>query len=143
MKNKFYLYRKAWRFDGAPHEEPQLQEQEWKELLKQEGLLVRNTYTFDCQENTSFWYLIKDHFEGLEELSGNTRKKVRRSLEKIEFRKVDNAFIKQNGYPILRTSFDDYLIKRLNGRTIRAEIKIPIIGGCLTKTIIGLSVFLL
>ncbi|MBQ5378306.1 MAG: hypothetical protein IIU48_07280, partial [Prevotella sp.] len=111
MKNKFYLYRKAWRFDGAPHEEPQLQEQEWKELLKQGGLLVRNTYTFDCQENTSFWYLIKDQFEGLEELSGNTRKKVRRSLEKIEFRKVDNAFIKQNGYPILRTSFDDYLIK--------------------------------
>ena len=68
MKNKFYLYRKAWRFDGAPHEEPQLQEQEWKELLKQGGLLVRNTYTFDCQENTSFWYLIKDQFEGLEEL---------------------------------------------------------------------------
>ncbi len=111
MKNNFYLYRNAWRFDGAPHEEPQVQEQEWKNLLKMGGLMVRNTYMFDCQEKTSFWYLIKDQFEGLEELSGNTRKKVRRSLEKIEFRKVDNAFIKQNGYPILRTSFDDYLIK--------------------------------
>jgi len=111
MKNKFYLYRKAWRFDGAPHEEPQLQEQEWKQLLKQSGLMVRNTYNFDCQEETCFWYLIKDCFEGFEELSGNTRKKVRRSLEKIEFRKVDNHFIKEFGYPILRASFDDYSVK--------------------------------
>ena len=111
MKNKFYLYRKAWRFDGAPHNEPQLQKQEWKQLLKQGGLMVRNTYNFDCQKETSFWYLIKDHFEGFEELSGNTRKKVRRSLEKIEFRKVDNSYIKKFGYPILRASFDDYSVK--------------------------------
>ncbi len=111
MKNKFYLYRKAWRFDGAPHNEPQLQKQEWKQLLKQGGLMVRNTYNFDCQKETSFWYLIKDHFEGFEELSSNTRKKVRRSLEKIEFRKVDNSYIKKFGYPILRASFDDYSVK--------------------------------
>jgi hypothetical protein len=111
MKNKFYLYRKAWRFDGAPHEEPQLQELEWKKLLKQGGLMVRNTYGFDCHEKTGFWYLIKDQFEGFDELSGNTRKKIRRSLEKIVFRKIDNAFIKQNGYPVLRASFDDYLVK--------------------------------
>ena len=111
MKNRFYLYRKAWRFDGAPHEEPELQEQERKSLFKQGGLMIRNTYKFDCQEITSFWYLIKDQFNGLEELSGNTRKKVRRSLEKIEFRKVDNSFIKQFGYPILKASFDDYLVK--------------------------------
>ena len=111
MKNKFYLYRKAWRFDGAPHNEPQLLEQEWKNLLKQGGLMVRNTYEFDCQDETCFWYLIKDQFEGLEELSGNTRKKVRRSLEKIEFRRVDNAFIKQNGYSVLKASFNDYSVK--------------------------------
>ena len=48
----FYLYRQAWRFDGAPHEEPKSQEQEWKALLKQGGLMVRNTYNFDCQEET-------------------------------------------------------------------------------------------
>ena len=109
--NGFYLYRKAWRYDGAPHEEPQLQEAEWKSLLKQGGLLVRNTYNFDCQEETSFWNLIKDHYGGLDELSGNTRKKVRRSLEKIEFRKVDNGFIKSQGYPILKASFEDYPVK--------------------------------
>ena len=119
MTNKFYLYRKAWRFDGAPHKEPLLQEQEWKELLKQGGLIIRNTYGFDCQDETCFWYLIKDQFEGFEGLSGNTRKKVKRSLEKIAFRKVDNHFLKQFGYPILKASFDDYSVKDriTNGRT--------------------------
>ena len=81
--NTFYLYRKAWRFDGAPHEEPELKKEEWKQLLKRGGLLVRNTFNFDCSEQTNFWNLIKDRFDGLEELSGNTRKKVRRSLEKL------------------------------------------------------------
>ena len=76
--NGFYLYRKAWRYDGAPHQEPQLQEAEWKALLKQGGLMVRNTFDFDCQEETTFWNLIKDRYENLDELSGNTRKKVRR-----------------------------------------------------------------
>ena len=110
MTNNFYLYRQAWRFDGAPHEEPKLQEKDWKALLKQGGLLVRNTYHFDCQKETCFWNLIKDHFEGWEELSGNTRKKVRRSLEKIAFRKVEANFIKTEGYSILRASFDDYSV---------------------------------
>ena len=82
----FYLYRQAWRFDGAPHEEPKLQGKEWKTLLKQGGLMVRNTYDFDCQEETCFWNLIKDHFGGLEELSSNTRSRVKKSLENLDFR---------------------------------------------------------
>lgn len=115
----FYLYRKAWRFDGAPHEEPLLEQKEWKALLKQGGLMVRNTYHFDCPKETSFWNLIKDHFGGLEELSGNTRKKVRRSLEKLEFKKIDITPIEKYGFPILKATFDDYVVtdRIMNKRT--------------------------
>lgn len=109
--NGFYLYRKAWRYDGAPHEEPQLEDKEWQALLKKGGLMVRNTYNFDCQDETRFWNLIKDQYGGMEELSGNTRKKVRRSLEKIEIRKVNNDFVKSLGYPILKASFEDYPVR--------------------------------
>jgi hypothetical protein len=108
--NNFYLYRKAWRFDGAPHEEPQLEKEEWRALLRQGGLLVRNTYDFDCSQKTPFWNLIKDHFGGLEELSGNTRKKVRRSLEKLDFKPIDIDLIEQQGFPILKATYDDYAV---------------------------------
>lgn len=40
----FYLYRKAWRFDGASHEEQQLQKEEWKahihKVHSREGTLL-------------------------------------------------------------------------------------------------------
>lgn len=106
----FYLYRKAWRFDGAPHEEPRLSKTEASALLHQGGLLVRNTFDFDCPEKTGFWNLIKDRFEGLEELSGNTRKKVRRSLEKLQFKLIDIDLIEKEGFPILQATYDDYAV---------------------------------
>ncbi len=108
--NDFYLYRKAWRYDGSPHKEPKLKKEEWKNLLKQGGLLVRNTYSFDCQEETNFWNLIKDQHGGLEELSGNTRKKVRRSLEKLEFKRIELNHIEQDGFPILKATYEDYAV---------------------------------
>lgn len=104
----FYLYRQAWRFDGAPHEEQKLQKEEWKTLLKQGGLMVRNTYDFDCQEETCFWNLIKDRFGGLEELSSNTRSRVKKALEHLDFRLIDFSLIQTSGYPILKNTFDDY-----------------------------------
>lgn len=105
----FYLYRQAWRFDGAPHEEPKLQEQEWKALLKQGGLMVRNTYNFDCQEETCFWNLIKDQFGGQEELSSNTKNRVNKALDRFDFRLIDISLIQDSGYPILKATFDDYV----------------------------------
>lgn len=104
----FYLYRKAWRFDGAPHEEPQLAENEWEALLKQGGLMVRNTYDFDCKEETSFWNLIKDSFGGLDELSGNTRNRVGKALQSLRFEKIGFETVENSGYPILKATFDDY-----------------------------------
>ena len=104
----FYLYRKAWRFDGAPHEEPQLTKQQRKALLKQGGLMVRNTFDFDCREETCFWNLIKDRFEGLEGLDSNTRNRVTKSLNKLIFNRIDFALVKTEGYPILKATFDDY-----------------------------------
>ena len=85
----YHLYRKAWRFSGAPHEEPKLNKEEKKVLLKQGGLLVRNTYDFDCQEETSFWYIIKDRFGDMEELSPRVRNKVRHAQNSFNYRLID------------------------------------------------------
>ena len=42
--------------------------------------MVRNTYDFDCDKETSFWYVIKDKFGGMEELSSKKRNQVKKSL---------------------------------------------------------------
>ena len=106
----FYLYRQAWRFDGAPHEEPHLQETERKALLKQGGLLVRNTYNFDCQEETFFWYIIKDQFVGFEELSSRTRNKIRHAFNHFEYRLVSFEMMYEKAYPIVEETFSDYSV---------------------------------
>ncbi|CDA57052.1 unknown [Prevotella sp. CAG:604] len=42
--------------------------------------MVRNTYDFDCDKETLFWYVIKDKFGGMEELSSKKRNQVKKSL---------------------------------------------------------------
>ena len=108
--NGFYLYRQAWRFDGAPDKEPKLQETEWKTILKQGGLMVRNTYNFDQKETSSFWYIIKDKFHGLDEVSSNERNKIRRSNKALTFKKTTIDLLKSEGWEILKATYDDYSV---------------------------------
>lgn len=108
--HRFYLYRQAWRFEGAPHEEPKLQESEWKALLKKGGLLVRNTYDFDQEKESCFWYVIKDKFQGLEDFSSNERNKIRRSCKVLAFKKIGLDLLKTEGWKILKATYEDYAV---------------------------------
>ena len=108
--NPYFLYRQAWRFDGAPHKELHLQETEWRTLLKQGGLLVRNTYGFDCQEETCFWYVIKDSFNGLDEFSSNERNKIRRSDKTLDFKRISLELLRSEGWNILKATYEDYAV---------------------------------
>lgn len=108
--NGFCLYRKAWRFDGAPHDEPKLQEKDWKALLKQGGLMVRNTYGFDGQENTCFWYVIKDSYGGVEELPSRVRNKVRKAFDTFDYRLIAFETIVDKAYPIIEETYADYAV---------------------------------
>ncbi len=99
-----------WRFAGPPHQEQKLDPKDCKTLLRQGGLLVRNTYNFDCKEKTGFWNLIKDRFGGLEELTSKTRNRVNKAFDKLEFRLIDISEIKEYGYPILKATYEDYAV---------------------------------
>lgn len=109
--NEYALYRKAWRFEGAPHLETRLEKQEWQALLKQGGLLVRNTYNFDCQEETSFWYVIKDQYEGMEALPSRVRNKVRHAFDHFDYRLISIETLKEKGYPIIEETYADYSVR--------------------------------
>lgn len=81
--------------------------------------MVRNTFDFDCKEKTNFWYLIKDSFGGMEELSTNERNEVRRSNHVFEFKLVDIDEIRQNAYRILKSTYEDY---KVTDRPMNQEI---------------------
>lgn len=96
MMHGYYLYRNAWRFEGLPHKEKKLDEKQWHNLLKKGGLFVRNTYDFDCKEETCFWYLIKDSFTPLEELPSKKRLKIKNALSLFDFQLVDKKVLYDN-----------------------------------------------
>ena len=88
----FELYRHAWRYALAPNNEPQLSDSQCKTLLKKGGLMVRNTYDFDCEIETKFWYVIKDSFGGMDELSSNVRRKIRKAENVFEYKIIDKQY---------------------------------------------------
>ena len=104
----FEIYRHAWRFALAPDKEPQLSDSQCKKLLRKGGLFVRNTFDFDCKEETNFWYVIKDSFGGMEEQSQNERKKLRHALRSFDFKLVDIELIRRSAYPIIKATYVDY-----------------------------------
>lgn len=117
--NSFSLYRKAWRYDGPPHEEPQLKKEDWSALLKQGGLLVRNTFNFDQDGETGFWYVIKDQTESLDDLKPRVRNKIKHALRYFEYRQISyDSFVKEV-FPILEDTFSHY---KVHDRTMNREV---------------------
>lgn len=125
--SNYYIYRKCWRFKGAPHEELQLHKEEWKALLKQGGLLVRNTYDFDQVIESCFWYVIKDKFQGLEDFSSNERNKIKRSNNVLTFKKIGFDLLRAEGWEILKATYEDYAV---SDRTINEALFLDYLASC-------------
>lgn len=106
MVNDFSLYRHAWI--SASHFDRQLTDNECNELLKKGGWMVRNTFDFDQKDESDFWYIIKDSFDGMNELSSNERNKVRRALSRFEYRIIDKQVIENQGFAIIKKVYDAY-----------------------------------
>ena len=71
---------------------------------------MRNTFHYDCPEETKFWYVVKDRFDGFDELSPRVRNKIRHAETAFDYRLIDQALLKEKGYPILVDTFADYAI---------------------------------
>lgn len=107
----FEQYKHAWIDKRAPHHGEKLRQDELHLLLSNGGMFVRNTYDFDCKEKTSFWYVIKDSFGGIEELSSKKRNQVRKSLKTYDVRKVSAEEILSVGLPIYQEACESYRIE--------------------------------
>ena len=107
----YFLYRNTWRFDNAPHKEEELSVDIVSKLLRTKGWLLRNTFDFDQKDESEFWYVIKDSFGGLNELSSSMRVHVRKALKNYEYKVVGEFFLMDNAYHIYEQSLNGYKIK--------------------------------
>ena len=133
----YFLYRNAWRFDNAPHKEEELSVDIVSKLLRTKGWLLRNTFDFDQKDESEFWYVIKDSFGGLNELSSSMRVHVRKALKNYEYKVVGEFFLMDNAYHIYEKSMNGYKIKDRSisknefYKIFRAECEC---WGCFSKT---------
>lgn len=62
MENSFTLYKGCWLSKCPPHSSCYLKIDKCGKLLNRGGYLLRNVYDWDCEHETSFWFVIKDSF---------------------------------------------------------------------------------
>lgn len=92
-----------------PHKNIIINASDQKELLKKSGaLLLRWTNNWDKREPGLFWYVIKDHYTGIDEFSSNTRSKIRRGLKRNDVKKVDKSTLQQSGYSVYYAAYECY-----------------------------------
>lgn len=75
------------------------------------GYLLRNVYSWDCGHETSFWYVIKDSFVGMEELSSKMRNQVKKSLKTYDVYRVPASEMLRVGFPIFQAAVESYRVK--------------------------------
>ena len=122
---KWYYYQGALLPRVPPHYEINLTSSEQKELLKRsKALFIRYTNEWD-RDGGEFWYVIKDNFRGMEELSGNTRSKIRRAQKRNYVKQVDANYISQYGYNVYSSAFDKYktFIKPISIEEFQSQVK--------------------
>lgn len=106
----YRLYKGAW-VGTDESKETLLSKSDINQLLHRGGWMVRNVYNFDTPNITSFWYVIKDSFGGLEELSSGARRDVRKSLRTYDVLRITAAQLLEIGYPIYSSAQEAYRVK--------------------------------
>lgn len=79
-----------------------------KRILEENVFFARWTTDFDCKKETEFWYVICDKFIPIEDLSRNTRSKIRRGLKQCEVKMTTKDILLENGYDCYSSAFSKY-----------------------------------
>ena len=122
--NCYVLYKNAWVNRCEIHRSEKLNIHEQRQLLSGGGYLVRNIYNWDKKEEGSFWYIVKDTFDGFDELPAKVRNQVRKSLKTYDFKKVTKEWMQAHGLLLFNKSRERFGGKELQIDEIEWEEKI-------------------
>ena len=92
-----------------PHRNITLTKEDSEILLKESGaLFLRYTDEWDRKEESDFWYIVKDEFQGMAELSSNTRNQIRKGQKYCSVKKVTGQEVANKGFETYKRAFDNY-----------------------------------
>ena len=111
MEGSFILYKGCWLNRYPAYCNRCMTTAESFQLLNKGGYLLRNVYEWDCDHETSFWFVIKDSFGGMEELSSKMRNQVKKSLKTYDVNRVSASEMLLVGFPIFQSALDNYRVK--------------------------------
>lgn len=110
----FINYKGGWISKNNPYKSHYLTKIEIDEIFKKGGMFIRNIYNFDCEVETSFWYVIKDSFGGMDELPTKVRNQVRKSQKTYEFKIVEKSDFLKIAYAIFSAAIENYEVRAEN-----------------------------
>lgn len=86
---KYNVYKRTLKPLVEPHENIDISKKYAKELINKYHTILLSYYSdFDIKKETAAWFVIKDSFGGMEELSTNTRNQVRKSMKMCDARRI-------------------------------------------------------
>lgn len=109
--NNYRLYHGAWVYCGNASQEGILTHSQAEGLLRKGGMMVRNIYDYDCCDETSFWYIVKDAFEDLSQYSTSVRGNIRKSLRTYDYKAIPVDEFIELAYPVYYEAMVNYRVK--------------------------------
>ncbi len=106
----------AWKYyhgallpQTAPHIKIELTKEEEHELLKlSKAYFLRYVSDWDREEQSQFWYVIKDHKENLEQYKSKIRNQLKKGLKNCIIKKVTKEEIASYGYEVYKSALNSY-----------------------------------
>ena len=91
----------------APHDVPNLEPIRTGEIWKMAGspLLARWTSDWDCGQETSWWYLIKDESFDIAALKAKRRYEISKGKKNFEVRRIDPSFFFEQMFSVTERAF--------------------------------------
>ena len=104
MESTFILYNRFWIDKCNICHSEKLSKEQCDSILLGGGILVRNVFNWDKTQPTSFWYVVKDQFGGIDELPAKVRNQVRKSLKSYVFKSVYYEEMVESGWRLFNKS---------------------------------------
>lgn len=109
--SNFTLYKTAWMNSSNPHKSFKIDKHFADMLFSGGGYLVRNTFNWDKETTSSFWYVIKDSYNGLSDIPSKYRGRVKKALDNFEIKIISKDQMLESGLEVWQKACEHYKVK--------------------------------